>query len=126
MAKEIINSNEAPAPLGPYNQAVRTGDILFVSGQIPLNAETSELVLDSIESQTKEVMKNVGAVLKEAGLDYSNIVKTSIFLKDMNDFVKVNGIYAEYFGDDSPARECVEVARLPKDVGIEISVIATF
>lgn len=121
---KIINTNSAPAPIGPYNQSVKSGNILFVSGQIPLIAETMELVNESVEAETHQVMKNLKAILEEAGLDMSNIVKASIFCKDLNDFARINEVYGSYFEGDFPARECVEVARLPKDVSVEISVIA--
>tara|TARA_Y100000766_G_scaffold283926_1_gene300958 strand:- start:1176 stop:1556 length:381 start_codon:yes stop_codon:yes gene_type:complete len=125
MAK-IINTENAPAPIGPYNQAVRTGNLLFVSGQVPFIAETMELITDSVEAETHQVMKNLKAILNKAGLDLSNIVKASIFCKDLNDFVRINEVYGSYFKENYPARECVEVSRLPKDVNVEISVIAEY
>ena len=125
MAK-IINTENAPAPIGPYNQAVRTGNLLFVSGQVPFIAETMELITDSVEAETHQVMKNLKAILNKAGLDFSNIVKASIFCKDLNDFVRINEVYGSYFKENYPARECVEVSRLPKDVNVEISVIAEY
>ena len=125
MAK-IINTENAPAPIGPYNQAVRTGNLLFVSGQVPFVAETMELITDSVEAETHQVMKNLKAILNKAGLDFSNIVKASIFCKDLNDFVRINEVYGSYFKENYPARECVEVSRLPKDVNVEISVIAEY
>ncbi len=125
MAK-IINTENAPAPIGPYNQSVRTGDLLFVSGQVPFIAETMELITESVEAETHQVMKNIEAILKKAGLSLSSIVKASIFCKDLNDFTRINEVYGSYFNGDYPARECVEVARLPKDVSVEISVIAEF
>jgi 2-iminobutanoate/2-iminopropanoate deaminase len=121
---QIINTKNAPTPIGPYNQSVKVGNILLVSGQVALIAETMEIVQGGVEEETHQVMKNIGAILKEAGLDYSNIVKASIFCKDLGDFAKINEIYGSYFTSDFPARECVEVARLPKDVAVEISVIA--
>lgn len=123
---QIINTTKAPAPIGPYNQSVKTGNLLFVSGQIPLIAETMELVTESVQAETHQVMKNLQFILKEAGLDFSNIVKASIFCKDLNDFVAINEVYGSYFDNEHPARECVEVSRLPKDVNVEISVIAEF
>lgn len=123
---QIINTKKAPEPIGPYNQSVKTGNLLFVSGQVPFIAETMELVTESVEAETHQVMKNLKAILNEAGLDLKNIVKTSIFCKDLNDFVRINEVYGSYFDGDYPARECVEVARLPKDVNVEISVIAEF
>lgn len=122
----IINTKNAPAPIGPYNQSVKVGNILLVSGQIALVAESMELVQGGVEAETHQVMKNIGAILKEAGLDYSNIAKASIFCKDLSDFAKINEIYGSYFTGNYPARECVEVSRLPKDVAVEISVIAEF
>ena len=122
----IINTKNAPAPIGPYNQSVRTGNLLFVSGQVPFIAETMELVTASVEAETHQVMKNLKAILNKAGLDLSNIVKASIFCKDLNDFIRINEVYGSYFNENYPARECVEVSRLPKDVNVEISVIAEF
>ena len=124
--KDVINTTKAPAPVGPYNQAIRaTGSLVFISGQIPLDRETGEIVSDAITEQTRQVMANLGAVLAEAGLDFSHLVKTTVYLADMNDFAVVNGIYSESFDDaTAPARACVEVSRLPKDVRIEIDGIA--
>jgi len=122
--RETILSNAAPAPIGPYSQAVKFGNMLFASGQVPIDPATGELVLDSIEAETTQVMKNLEAVLKAAEMDFSNVVKCSIFLSDMNNFGAVNAIYGEYFPKNPPARETVEVARLPKDVNVEISLIA--
>lgn len=122
--KTIINTNNAPSPIGPYSQAVQFGNMLFVSGQIAINPATSELDLSSIENETHQVMKNIGAILTEAGIDYSHIIKTGIFLKDMNQFAAVNEVYGSYFSSDFPARETVQVSRLPKDVNVEISVVA--
>lgn len=124
MEKQIINTTGAPAPIGPYNQAVRTGDLLFVSGQIPLDAVSGELVQSGIQDETEKVMQNLAAILKEAGMDFSNVVKSSIFLTDMHQFAQVNEVYARYFPENAPARECVQVAALPKFVNVEISVIA--
>jgi len=122
----IINTKNAPEPIGPYNQSVRTGNLLFVSGQVPFIAETMELVNHSVEAETHQVMKNLKAILNKAGLDLSKIVKASIFCKDLNDFTRINEVYGSYFNENYPARECVEVSRLPKDVNVEISVIAEF
>lgn len=122
--KKIILTKNAPSPIGPYSQAVLIGNTLYASGQIAINPENGELEIEDRAKESHRVMKNIGAVLKEAGMDYSNIIKTSIFLKDMNDFAQVNEIYATYFTSDFPARETVQVARLPKDVNVEISVIA--
>ena len=124
-SKTIINTKNAPAPIGPYNQAVKVNNLLFISGQIAIDPITSTIIAKNIEEETHQVMCNLGAILREAGLDFSNIVKTSIFLSDMNTFAKVNEIYGSYFQDNFPARETVEVSRLPKDVNVEISVIAT-
>ncbi len=123
---QIINTKKAPEPIGPYNQSVKTGNLLFVSGQVPFIAETMELVTESVEAETHQVMKNLKAILNEAGLDLKNIVKASIFCKDLNDFARINEVYGSYFDRNYPARECVEVARLPKNVNVEISVIAEF
>lgn len=123
--KKIVNTSNAPAPVGPYNQAVEVGGILFCSGQIALDPATGELVMDSIEAETHQVMKNIKALLAEAGLTFEDVVKCSVFVKDMNDYARINAVYSEYFNDDTaPARELVEVANLPKFVNIEISVIA--
>ncbi len=125
MKKTIIKTDNAPAPLGPYNQAVLSGNTLYLSGQIPINAQTGELINSGIEDETKQVMQNLKAVLKAANMTFENVVKTSIFLSDMNNFVSVNGIYGSYFSDETaPARETVEVANLPKFVNVEISMIA--
>jgi 2-iminobutanoate/2-iminopropanoate deaminase len=122
--KKIIQIKGAPAPIGPYSPAILKGNTLFVSGQIPLNPETGKLEIESIETACAQVMSNIGKLLNEAGMDFSHIVKTTIFLKDLNDFIKVNGTYASYFESNPPARETVEVSRLPMDVPIEISCIA--
>ncbi len=122
--KTIIRTSSAPAPIGPYSQAVKAGSLLFISGQIALHPDSGELITLNIIKETNQVMQNIGAILKEAGMDYSAIVKTSIFLKDMNDFAKVNEVYGEYFKENPPARETVQVTKLPKDVNVEISVIA--
>ncbi len=120
----IINTANAPAPIGPYNQAVLAGNFLFVSGQIALDAATGELVLTDIATETHKVMANIKAILAEAGLDLSAVVKTSIFLKDMGNFAEVNEIYGSYFTANFPARETVQVAALPKNVNVEITVTA--
>lgn len=123
--KKIIETSNAPAPIGPYSQAVQVGNLLYVSGQIAIVPATGELLLTSIEDETHQVMKNIGAILTAANTDYSKIIKTSIFLKDMNDFAKVNAVYGGYFTADFPARETVQVSALPKFVNVEITVIAT-
>ncbi len=122
--KEIINTNNAPSAIGPYSQAVWAGDILLMSGQIALNPETGAMENESLASETHRVMKNIAGILEAAGMDYSNILKASIFIKDMNEFAQINEIYASYLQEPYPARETVEVARLPKDARIEISIIA--
>lgn len=124
MSKQIIKTDNAPAPIGPYNQAVKTGNLLFVSGQIALSPVTGELHTNSLEEETHLVMKNLSAILTEAGTDFNSIVKTTIFLSDMELFAKVNEIYGSYFTGDFPARETVAVKGLPKGVNVEISVIA--
>lgn len=124
MQKKIIETKNAPAPIGPYSQAVLVGNTLYVSGTVCIDAETGAIDTRSRENETKKVMENLGAILKAADMDYSNIVKTSIFLMDMNDFATVNKVYSSYFTSDFPARETVQVSRLPKDVNVEISVIA--
>ena len=120
--RHTIYSKEAPEPIGPYTQAVQFDNTIFLSGQIGID-RTGEFVSEDVVEQTKQAMKNIGFVLKEAGLSYENIIKTSIFLKDMNDFPKVNDAYASCFQDQFPARETVEVSRLPKDAKVEISVV---
>lgn len=124
MEKKIIRTENAPAPIGPYNQAVMYGDTLYVSGQIALDPKTGELVQDDIQTETKMVMENLKAVLAEAGMDFSNVIKSTIFLMDMGQFALVNEVYGDYFGENPPARETVQVAGLPKGVNVEISVIA--
>lgn len=124
MEKKIIRTENAPAPIGPYNQAVMYGDTLYVSGQIALDPKTGELVQDDIQTETKMVMENLKAVLAEAGMDFSNVIKSTIFLMDMGQFALVNEVYDNYFGENPPARETVQVAGLPKGVNVEISVIA--
>ena len=124
MSKTIINSSNAPAPIGPYSQAIKAGNTLYVSGSIPLDAQTGEMINDNITEETHQVMKNLDAVLSEAGMSFENVVKCSIFIKDMNQFAAINDAYGMYFKENPPARETVEVARLPKDVSVEISCIA--
>ncbi|MBK9225423.1 MAG: RidA family protein [Flavobacterium sp.] len=121
----MIFTTDAPAPIGPYNQAILIGNTLYTSGQIALNPKTMELVLDDIETETKQVMENLKAVLIAAGMTFENVVKTTIFIADMNDFAKINSVYGTYFNEETaPARETVQVACLPKNVNIEISMIA--
>lgn len=123
--KKIILSDKAPAPIGPYSQAVAVNGMVYISGQIPIDQTSGELVSGSIEDETHQVMKNIGFILSAAGLTYSSIVKTSIFVKNLGNFGRINEVYSNYFDKEPPARETVEVSRLPKDVNIEISCIAT-
>lgn len=122
--KKIVNTGNAPAPIGPYSQAVIAGNFIFVSGQIAMSPSTGELVLDDIKTETKQVMENIKAILTAAGAGFGNIVKTSIFLTDMQNFSQVNQIYGTYFDGAYPARETVQVAGLPKNVNVEITVTA--
>ncbi len=124
MNKSVVNTGNAPAPIGPYNQAILAGDTLYVSGQIPIDPVGGEILQDTIEEETRLVMTNMGNILKEAGMDYSHVVKCSIFINDMNNFGSVNEVYGTFFQEQAPARETVEVSRLPKDVRVEISCIA--
>jgi|TARA_B110000483_G_C18018892_1_gene474186 2-iminobutanoate/2-iminopropanoate deaminase len=122
--KKIINSNQAPAPIGPYSQAVLAKSVLYCSGQIAMDPKSGALITETLEKETDQVLRNLGAVLIEAGMNYSNVVKCSIFLNSMNDFAAVNEIYGKYFSEFPPARETVEVSKLPKGVNVEISAIA--
>ncbi|MFO7823046.1 MAG: RidA family protein [Cyclobacterium sp.] len=124
MGKEIIRSSEAPEPIGPYSQAVKVKDTLYVSGQIALDADTGELINENITEETHAVMKNLEAVLRAADLSFDHVVKCSIFVRNMDDFATVNEAYGRYFKTNPPARETVEVSRLPKNVNVEISCIA--
>ena len=124
MSKTVVYSDQAPEPIGPYSQAVQVGNMVFISGQIAIERATGNILKDSIEQETTQVMLKLSEILKAAGMDFQNVVKSSIFLKDMNNFPKVNAIYGEYFQANPPARETVEVSRLPKDVNVEISCIA--
>jgi 2-iminobutanoate/2-iminopropanoate deaminase len=125
MEKKIIKTNDAPAPIGPYNQAVRYGDMLFISGQVPIDPKTGNVVEGDIKTETKQVMENLKAILREAGMDFGHVLKTSIFLMDMGQFAQVNEVYGSYFNDDNaPARETIQVSGLPKGVKVEISMIA--
>jgi len=124
MEKKIIQTTNAPAPIGPYNQAVAAGGFLFISGQICLKPDSGEMKNEDIQAETHQVMHNLKAVLQEAGMDFSNVVKTTIFLSDMALFSEVNEIYGKYFDGDFPARETVAVKGLPKNVNVEISMIA--
>ena len=122
--KQIINTPDAPAPIGPYNQAVKAVNTLYVSGQIPMNPQTGELVTTGIADETRMVMQNLKAILSAAGLTFDNVVKCTIFIMNMDDFTTINEVYGQNFGEDAPARETVQVSRLPKDVNVEISCIA--
>lgn len=122
--KKVISTDKAPQAIGPYSQAIEFNNMIFTSGVIPVNPETNELVTGTIEEQAEQAIKNLAALLKESGSSTDNVIKTTVFIKDMNDFAKVNEIYASYFKKDCPARSCVEVARLPKNVLIEIEAIA--
>jgi 2-iminobutanoate/2-iminopropanoate deaminase len=123
--KKIIFTEKAPSPIGPYSQAILSGDTLYVSGQVALNPENGELMMDSIESQTHQVMKNLSAVLAAANMNFENVVKATIFITDMNNFLRINAVYGSYFPSDyAPARETVQVSALPRNVDVEISVIA--
>lgn len=124
MSKQIINTLKAPLPIGPYSQAVKAGDLLFVSGQIPIDPSTNNLVDGSIKEETHQVMKNLKAILEEANISFEHIVKTTIFLSDMGLFTEVNEVYGSYFKGAYPARETVAVKGLPKNVQVEISVVA--
>lgn len=124
MAKEVVYSANAPEPIGPYSQAISTGNMLFVSGQVAIQKSTGNIITGNIVDETHQVMKNLYEILVSAGMDFSNVAKCTIFLKDMNNFPKVNEVYGSYFKDQPPARETVEVSRLPKDVNVEISCIA--
>jgi 2-iminobutanoate/2-iminopropanoate deaminase len=124
MLKSVVYSENAPEPIGPYSQAIQTGNMLFVSGQIAIKKSTGQLITGNIEEETIQVMTNIGDILTAAGLDFSNVVKSSIFMIDMNNFPKINEVYGRYFKDNAPARESIEVSRLPKDVNVEISCIA--
>ncbi|HEX3025254.1 MAG TPA: RidA family protein [Chitinophagaceae bacterium] len=125
MSKQIINTANAPAPIGPYNQAVKIGDLLFMSGQVAIDPSTNELINGSIKDETHQVMKNLKAILDEAKITFEHVVKTTIFLSDMSLFAEVNEVYGSYFNGDYPARETVAVKGLPKNVNVEISMIAT-
>jgi len=124
MEKVIVNTPKAPAPIGPYNQAVMVNGLLFISGQVCIDPASNELIKGDIKDETQQVMKNLQAILSEAGLDFSNVVKTTIFLTDMNQFAQVNEVYGSFFSGNFPARETVQVSALPKFVNVEISMIA--
>lgn len=124
MSKEQISTSQAPAAIGPYSQGIKAGDFLFASGQIPLDPETGALVGEGVEVQTVRVLENVGAVLAAAGLGFEDVIKTTVFLRDMADFAAVNAVYSTYFSAPYPARSCVAVAGLPRDARVEIEVVA--
>lgn len=125
MKKIIINTQNAPVAIGPYSQGVQVGDLIFTSGQLPVNPYTGELVVGDIKAETRQCLENVKAILEEAGSSLNNAVKLTVFIKDMNQFANINEVYAQYFPEEKPARSCIEVARLPKDVNVEIEAIAT-
>lgn len=124
MKKTIIHNAQAPAPIGPYSQAVMTGDTLYISGQVAIDQATGSVINENITLETEQVMKNLSLILGEAGMSFNNVVKCSIFISDMDNFGEINAAYGKYFTQDPPARETVEVSRLPKDVNVEISCIA--
>jgi 2-iminobutanoate/2-iminopropanoate deaminase len=124
MSKKVISTPKAPAAIGPYSQAILSGNTLYCSGQIAINPENGELVMDNITEETHQVMKNISEVLKAANMDFKNVVKCSIFMNEMNQYSEINKVYSSYFSDNPPAREAVEVSVLPKNVNVEISVIA--
>lgn len=121
---KVINTAKAPAAIGPYSQAIKAGNTLYISGQIPFVPETMQVISDDIKEQTKQCLENLKGILEEAGMTFNDVVKTSVFIKDMNEFAAINEVYASYFTDNKPARACVEVARLPRDVRVEIEAIA--
>ena len=122
--KETVSTENAPGAIGPYSQAVKTGNMVFCSGQIPINPETGEFVSENVAEQSRQVLKNLSAVLKAAGTSLNNVVKTTVFLADMNDFAAMNEVYAEFFSENKPARATVQAARLPRDARVEIECIA--
>lgn len=124
MSVQVISANNAPKAIGPYSQGIKTQNMVFTSGQIPIDPATGEVVGGGVESQARQALENLKAVLIEAGVGMENVIKTTVFIKDMNEFALVNKIYGEYFKEPYPARSCVEVARLPKDVSIEIEAVA--
>jgi 2-iminobutanoate/2-iminopropanoate deaminase len=124
MPKTVIYTQDAPAPIGPYNQAILADNTLYVSGQIALDSQTGDFIQETIEAETMQVLKNMEAVLKAADMSLANVVKCSIFVKDMNNFARINDVYATFFATNAPARETVEVSRLPKDANVEISCVA--
>jgi 2-iminobutanoate/2-iminopropanoate deaminase len=124
VSKDVISTSKAPAAIGPYSQAIRWGQVLFVSGQIPIDPATGQIVAGDIETQTERVLKNLAAILEAAGSSLSQVLKTTVYLKDLEEFVRMNEVYARFFGEQPPARATVQVARLPRDVRVQIEVIA--
>ena len=124
MSKDVISTSQAPAAIGPYSQAVRWGDLIFVSGQIPIDPATSQVVGDDVAAQTEQVLKNLAAILEAAGAGLGQVLKTTVYLRDLNDFGKMNEVYARFFSEQPPARATVQVARLPRDVSVEIEAVA--
>jgi len=124
--KTVVNSDRAPQAIGPYSQAIKANGFLFISGQIPLDPVTGQIVSGGIENQTHQVLANLSAILEKEGLAFANVVKTTVFLKDMDDFASMNNIYSQSFTDQPPARACVQVAKLPRDVSVEIELIAVY
>ena len=124
MLKSVVYSDNAPEPIGPYSQAIQAGNLLFVSGQIAIQKSSGKFIVSNIEEETIQVMTNIRDILTAAGMDFTNVVKSSIFMKDMNNFPRINEVYGRYFQENPPARESIEVSRLPKDVNVEISCIA--
>jgi 2-iminobutanoate/2-iminopropanoate deaminase len=124
VSKDVISTSNAPAALGPYSQAIRWGDLLFVSGQIPIDPATSQVVGDDVAAQTERVLKNLAAILEAAGASLGQVLKTTVYLRDLNDFGKMNEVYARFFSEQPPARATVQVARLPRDVSVEIEAVA--
>jgi 2-iminobutanoate/2-iminopropanoate deaminase len=124
VSKDVISTSKAPAALGPYSQAIRWGDLIFVSGQIPIDSATSQVVGDDVAAQTERVLKNLAAILEAAGASLGQVLKTTVYLRDLNDFGKMNEVYARFFSEQPPARATVQVARLPRDVSVEIEAVA--
>ncbi|MDK2810747.1 MAG: 2-iminobutanoate/2-iminopropanoate deaminase [Petroclostridium sp.] len=122
--KQVVSTDKAPAAIGPYSQAIKVGNMVFTSGQIPISPATGEVIQGDIKVQARQVLDNLQEVLKAAGTSMGNVVKTTVFLKDMNDFTAVNEVYAQYFTGSYPARSCIQVAKLPRDVGVEIEAVA--